>query len=107
MTGRSISHVVGPRAKGVASARCASTRARRRGTLGAMRTLVTALAAIVGLGLGLAIEAAPPARAQPAAPRFAPGTKPADIRICVNPLGKVDEQIAASVARGITAAYGF
>src|SRR5688572_7613169 len=71
-----------------------------------MRT-VRALAALAAL-LGAGPDASAPASADPAAaPRFPAGTKPTDVMVCVNPLGKVDDAVLASVARGITAAYGF
>ena len=68
-----------------------------------MRIATAALAA----GACLAVVGPPPAAEPAAAPRFAPGTTPADVTVCVHPLGKVDDQVARAVARGITAAYGF
>ena len=68
-----------------------------------MRIATAALAAAACL----AVVGPPPAAEPAAAPRFAPGTTPADITVCVHPLGKVDAQVTRAVARGITAAYGF
>jgi archaemetzincin len=62
---------------------------------------------ISALALTLATLAVRPLAAQPAATRFARGTQPADVMVCVEPLGPIDGAITAAVARGITAAYGF
>jgi archaemetzincin len=40
------------------------------------------------------------------APRFAAGTTAADVTICLQPLGKVDAQVTATVERGVAQAYG-
>ena len=61
----------------------------------------------VAAALALALSLGATGHAQPATPRFAAGTQPADVTICVAPLGKVDEQVVGAVARGITLAYGF
>ena len=67
-----------------------------------VRWPLAALAAVVAF-------AAPPApAADPAAtPHFAAGTRPADVMVCVTPLGKVDGAVTTAVARGVAAAYGF
>jgi len=40
------------------------------------------------------------------APRFTAGTRTADVTICVQPLGTVEDRVSASVARGVEQAYG-
>lgn len=60
--------------------------------------------AIVVLVLG----AASPSRAAPPAPvRFAAGTRPADVSVCLQPLGTVRASVLSVVERGVAAAYGF
>ncbi|HVV86807.1 MAG TPA: archaemetzincin [Kofleriaceae bacterium] len=69
----------------------------------------TALAGAALATLAAAILAPAPAPADPAAtaPRFPPGTRPADVVVCAVPLGKVDDDVVRAVGRGIAAAYGF
>lgn len=57
------------------------------------------------LAVSILALAAIPARAD-AAPRFAAGTAPADVTICLQPLGKLDAAITATVGRGVTQAFG-
>lgn len=51
------------------------------------------------------LVAAPATAAPPT--RFSAGTRPADVTVCLQPLGKVDQRALTSVERGVTAAYGF
>jgi archaemetzincin len=70
-----------------------------------LAALAAALAAV--LAVGAAAPAAQPAASPPAPPRFAAGTHPADVTICVQPLGVVDDAVVGAIARGVAAAYGF
>lgn len=54
----------------------------------------------------LALCAVPTAALADEPPRFATGTKAADLAICVQPLGAVDAAVPAVVARGVAQAYG-
>lgn len=47
------------------------------------------------------------AERDPPPPRFPSGTKPADVRVCLQPLGPVDAAVLRAVERGVTGAYGF
>lgn len=61
--------------------------------------------ALAALACVLAPATAIPA--EPAATRFAAGTRPADVTVCTVALGKVDPAVLAAVGRGVSAAYGF
>ena len=61
--------------------------------------------ALVIVALALAVPAV--AVAQPAQPRFASGTRAADVAVCLQPLGKVDAATLGVVERGVAAAFGF
>lgn len=56
----------------------------------------------------LALTIAGPAASEPPpTPRLPAGTRPADVVVCTQPLGTVDDAVVAAVGRGVTAAYGF
>jgi archaemetzincin len=63
-------------------------------------------AASTALAVLFAALAPIPANAAPDT-RFARGTKPADISVCLQPLGNVDAAVLSAVERGVTGAYGF
>ena len=70
------------------------------------RAAAAPFAASAALAVLFAALPAIPARAAPPT-RFPAGTKPGDIDVCLQPLGKVDASVLTAVERGVTGAYGF
>lgn len=57
--------------------------------------------------LAITLAAAAPARADdPPPPRFAAGTRAADVTVCLQPLGKLDARVPVVIGRGVEQAYG-
>lgn len=63
------------------------------------------VAAALVIAMFATAAAAPDRAASPT--RFPAGTRAADVRVCLQPLGPVDAAVLRAVERGVTGAYGF